>query len=117
MRAYLSLIGLCVATLGLAFWTAAQERSVNAVTKPADGSASATPASPSPSANHPAPPPHTDLPLRLEGERRFRANCGRCHNAPAKYPPRVMATIIRHMRVRATLTDEDMRYILAYMTQ
>ncbi len=55
--------------------------------------------------------------LRIEGERRFRANCGRCHQAPHKFPPRMMATIIRHMRVRATLTDEDMRLILQYMTQ
>ncbi len=29
----------------------------------------------------------------------------------------MMATIVRHMRVRATITDADMRYILAYMTQ
>ena len=55
--------------------------------------------------------------LRLEGEKRFRANCGRCHVAPHKFPPRVMATAIRHMRVRAMLTDEDMRLILGYMTQ
>jgi cytochrome c5 len=55
--------------------------------------------------------------LRIEGEKRFRANCGRCHMAPHKFPPRVMATAIRHMRVRATLTDEDMRFILHYMTQ
>jgi hypothetical protein len=37
--------------------------------------------------------------------------------APHKFPPRVIATAIRHMRVRATLTDEDMRLILHYMTQ
>jgi hypothetical protein len=36
---------------------------------------------------------------------------------PHKFPPRMMATIVRHMRVRALITDEDMRYILAYMTQ
>jgi mono/diheme cytochrome c family protein len=54
---------------------------------------------------------------RLEGERRFHANCGRCHAAPQKFPPRMMATIVRHMRVRATITDEDMRSILFYMTQ
>jgi hypothetical protein len=29
----------------------------------------------------------------------------------------VMAAAIRHMRVRALITDEDMRYILRYMTQ
>jgi hypothetical protein len=55
--------------------------------------------------------------LRVEGEHRFRSNCGRCHAAPHKFPPRMMATIVRHMRVRATITDEDMRYILYYMTQ
>ena len=54
---------------------------------------------------------------RLEGEKRFRTNCGRCHQPPHKFPPRVMATAIRHMRVRATITDEDMRFILRYMTQ
>ena len=55
--------------------------------------------------------------IRAEGEKRFRANCSRCHAAPHKFPPRMMATFVRHMRVRATITDADMRYILAYMTQ
>jgi mono/diheme cytochrome c family protein len=55
--------------------------------------------------------------MLLEGEQRFKTNCGRCHMPPHKFPPRMMATIIRHMRVRATLTDEDMRLILRFMTQ
>lgn len=55
--------------------------------------------------------------IRVEGEKRFRTNCGRCHMPPHKFPPRMMATIVRHMRVRALITDEDMRYILAYMTE
>jgi hypothetical protein len=55
--------------------------------------------------------------MRFEGERRFRANCGRCHAAPQKFPPRMMGTILRHMRVRATITAEDRRLILFYMTQ
>ena len=55
--------------------------------------------------------------MRLEGEKRFHANCGRCHAAPQKFPPRMMATIVRHMRVRATITDEDMRLVLYYLTQ
>ncbi len=55
--------------------------------------------------------------MRVAGEQRYRANCGRCHNAPQKFPPRMMATILRHMRVRATITDEDRRLILFYMTQ
>ncbi|MGB9120489.1 MAG: cytochrome c [Candidatus Angelobacter sp.] len=55
--------------------------------------------------------------MRIEGEKRFRSNCGRCHAAPPKFPPRMMATIVRHMRVRATITDQDMRLILRYMTE
>ena len=55
--------------------------------------------------------------MRIEGEQRFRANCGRCHAAPQKFPPRMMATVLRHMRVRATITAEDRRLILFYMTQ
>ena len=60
---------------------------------------------------------HGAATARLEGEKRYRANCGRCHMAPHKFPPRMMATIVRHMRVRATITDEDMRLILQYMTE
>ncbi len=55
--------------------------------------------------------------LRVDGEKRFRANCGRCHQSPRKFPPRMMLTIERHMRVRALITDEDLRLIVRYMTQ
>jgi hypothetical protein len=55
--------------------------------------------------------------MRLEGEKRYHANCGRCHAAPQKFPPRMMATVLRHMRVRATVTAEDQKLILFYMTQ
>jgi hypothetical protein len=37
--------------------------------------------------------------------------------APHKFPPRMMATIERHMRVRAMITAEDMQLILGYMTE
>jgi hypothetical protein len=71
-------------------------------------------------ASAPTPAVHSNLDpdaMRTLGEQRFRANCGRCHAAPQKFPPRAMATIVRHMRVRATITDEDMRLVLFYMTQ
>jgi cytochrome c5 len=51
-----------------------------------------------------------------EGEKRFRINCGRCHQSPHKFQPRVMATAVRHMRVRGMLTEDDMRYVLYYVT-
>ncbi len=52
-----------------------------------------------------------------EGESKFRANCGRCHQSPHHLAPRVVMTVERHMRVRATLTDEDVRVIVGYLTQ
>lgn len=55
--------------------------------------------------------------LHLEGEKSFRSNCSRCHAAPPRFSPRMMATIVRHMRVRANITDQEMRQILRYMTE
>jgi cytochrome c5 len=52
----------------------------------------------------------------VEGERTYRTNCGRCHQPPHKFAPRAMAMIVRHMRVRAMLTDDEMKYVLYYMT-
>jgi len=62
------------------------------------------------------PPTELEQQWRIEGEKRYRANCGRCHQPPHKFPPRAMAMAIRHMRVRAMLTDDDMKYVLYYMT-
>ncbi len=82
---------------------------------PKDNNAAATSA---PVVAAPSVAPATqDENLHLEGEQRFRSNCGRCHAAPPKFSPRVMATIVRHMRVRATITDQDMHLILRYMTE
>jgi len=36
---------------------------------------------------------------------------------PPKFAPRMMATIVRHMRVRANITDQDMRLIPRSMTE
>ena len=95
-------------TAGLTFSAIAQER--------ANSTGSSRAAAPSAMAKSAADGAENRA-QRLEGEKRFRTNCGRCHQAPHKFPPRVMATAIRHMRVRAMITDEDMRLILRYMTQ
>lgn len=50
-----------------------------------------------------------------EGEKRFRANCGRCHNPPEEISPREARAVVRHMRVRAMLSAEDEKLILAYL--
>ena len=59
---------------------------------------------------------HTEWSI-AEGEQRYRANCSRCHQSPPKFQPAAMGTLIRHMRVRAMITDDDMHAILKYMTQ
>jgi mono/diheme cytochrome c family protein len=86
---------------------------------PSPAAGSGSPAVPTKEAAsiHTRPVTADDKWMRIEGEKRFRTNCGRCHMAPHKFPPRTMATIVRHMRVRAMITDEDMRLILRYMTQ
>lgn len=50
-----------------------------------------------------------------EGEKLFQTNCGRCHNAPQSISPREARAVVRHMRVRATLTNEDERLILKFL--
>jgi cytochrome c5 len=52
----------------------------------------------------------------VEGATRFRVNCGRCHQAPSNFSPRVMAMAVRHMRVRAILTEQDTKYLLYYLS-
>ena len=49
------------------------------------------------------------------GEQKFQQNCSRCHNAPQGFPARISGTIVRHMRVRASLSEEDAREILRYL--
>jgi cytochrome c5 len=50
-----------------------------------------------------------------DGERAFRQNCSRCHQAPESFPPQISGTIVRHMRVRASLSREDERAILKFL--
>jgi mono/diheme cytochrome c family protein len=50
-----------------------------------------------------------------EGEKRFQQNCGRCHNAPDELSPRVVKAVVRQMRVRAMLTEEDERLIVKFL--
>jgi cytochrome c5 len=130
MRRHLTLLCVCAMTVGAAVWTGAQERKVagDSSSTSSSSSTSTTPAtSSSPSstgavsvshaASHGVSVARKDAAARAEGEKRFRANCERCHAAPEKFPPRMMTTIVRHMRVRAYITEEDARLILNYMSQ
>jgi mono/diheme cytochrome c family protein len=123
LRAFVSL--LCVGGLFLAGPVRAQQdkeqhRELAATTTSSAPAAPSTATPPKKAATRvaaaPVSPQQQDA-ARAEGEKRFSTNCGRCHQAPHRLAPRMMATAIRHMRVRATITDEDMRLILQYMTQ
>jgi cytochrome c5 len=49
-----------------------------------------------------------------DGQRIFEANCSRCHNAPDGFSPRISGTIVRHMRVRASLSAHDEQELLRF---
>ena len=47
----------------------------------------------------------------------YKSNCTRCHLAPRRFSAGKMATIMRHMRVRANLTEEEAKGILRFLTE
>ena len=58
---------------------------------------------------------NSDRTYSSEGERVFKQNCSRCHNAPQSFPPQISGTVVRHMRVRASLSPEDERNLLKFL--
>ena len=49
-----------------------------------------------------------------DGQRIFEQNCARCHNAPEGFSPRISGTIVRHMRVRASLSQHEEEELLHF---
>jgi mono/diheme cytochrome c family protein len=49
-----------------------------------------------------------------EGQRIFAQNCSRCHSAPEGFSPRIAGTVVRHMRVRAQLSEHDEKELLRF---
>jgi cytochrome c5 len=77
---------------------------VLAQTSPAPKPATSKPAA------KPDPTKQTDV-----GQRKFDANCGRCHSFPEQLSPSITGTVVRHMRVRANLSAEDEKDILRFL--
>jgi cytochrome c5 len=50
-----------------------------------------------------------------EGQRVFEQNCSRCHTAPDGFSPRISGTVVRHMRVRASLSQHDEQELLRFL--
>jgi cytochrome c5 len=60
-----------------------------------------------PAGKKPAVAQASQQPEEDEGQRLFEQNCSRCHNAPEGFSPRISGTIVRHMRMRASLSKHD----------
>ncbi|WP_236657339.1 hypothetical protein [Acidisarcina polymorpha] len=58
---------------------------------------------------------HQAGPQDDDGDRIFRQNCSRCHAAPDSFSPRISGTILRHMRVRASLSQHDEQELLRFL--
>jgi cytochrome c5 len=50
-----------------------------------------------------------------EGQRVFDQNCSRCHTAPDGFSSRISGTVVRHMRVRASLSQHDEQELLRFL--
>jgi mono/diheme cytochrome c family protein len=49
-----------------------------------------------------------------DGERVFKQQCSRCHTPPDGFSTHISGTIVRHMRVRASLSQDDEKALLRY---
>ena len=58
---------------------------------------------------------HTTAAQQSSGERKFNQNCSRCHRTPEGFSPSISGTILKHMRVRASLSEQDERDILLFL--
>jgi len=61
-----------------------------------------------------APDVHASQHSGDNGEHIFQQRCSRCHNAPEGFSPRISGTIVRHMRVRASLSRYEEEELLRY---
>ncbi|HKF48917.1 MAG TPA: cytochrome c [Terracidiphilus sp.] len=65
-----------------------------------------------PRANHARPSQSDDSD---RGQKVFRQNCARCHDAPQGFSPQISGTVLRHMRVRASLSAADEAALLRFL--
>ena len=91
------LLGVLVLASASVLATAAQQ----------SGASAAAPAKKSAAQKQAVQPPD-------EGERAFQQHCSRCHTAPEGFPPSISGTIVRHMRVRAALSQRDETALLHF---
>lgn len=52
----------------------------------------------------------------LDGEQVYKSNCNRCHITIHTYSEKMSRSIVRHMRVKAMLTESEAAAVLAYLS-
>jgi cytochrome c5 len=87
---------------------------VLASTALAQATAQNNPPATAPKTNRPAAAHTSQQHQEEEGTRVFQQNCSRCHNTPEGFSPRISGTIVRHMRVRASLSKHDEEVLLRF---
>lgn len=50
-----------------------------------------------------------------DGQHLFEVHCSRCHSAPEGFSPRISGTVVRHMRVRASLSAQEEKELLHFL--
>jgi cytochrome c5 len=50
-----------------------------------------------------------------DASRIFHQNCSRCHNTPEGFSPRISGTVVKHMRVRASLSAGEEKQLLRFL--
>jgi cytochrome c5 len=60
------------------------------------------------------PAPKGTVEPQSDGQRVFEQNCSRCHTAPDGFSPRIAGAVVRHMRVRASLSQHDEEALLHF---
>lgn len=63
-----------------------------------------------PARTQPAPKPRQ----QSDGERVFAENCSRCHAMPEGFSSRIAGTVERHMRIRASLSEQDVNALMRF---
>jgi len=60
-------------------------------------------------------PPEKKAAAQLDGDQVFQQNCMRCHDTPESFSPRISGTVVRHMRVRASLSKQEEQALLRFL--
>ena len=104
MKKYRLAVSLAFVTLSFGLAIAASPRQQNQQAEKPIAAATAT---------HGAKP----ATQKLNADQLYKINCTRCHSEVPKMDTRQTATIMRHMRVRANIPQDDAQAIFEYLKQ